>query len=163
MGLFDFLKHGEHKTYNDSLAETQLKQAVEALNLGIKDLQISYHDGLATIRGVAPTQKDLEIARLTVGNHEGVHKVNDDGLTVAQPTGASATTTAAASAAPEQQPGRMYTVKAGDTLSKIAKEELGDADKYPQLFDANKPMLKDPNKIYPGQVLRVPTLQPSHA
>ena len=152
MGLFDFLKHGEHKTYNDTVAETQLKQAVEALNLGIKNLQISYKDGLATISGVAPTQKDLEIARLTVGNHEGVHKVNDDGLTVApQP------------ATPDQQPGRMYTVKAGDTLSKIAKEELGDASKYPLLFDANKPMLKDPNKIYPGQVLRVPTMQPSHA
>ena len=44
----------------------------------------------------------------------------------------------------------------GDTLSKIAKEMYGDANKYPVIFEANKPMLKDPDKIYPGQVLRIP-------
>lgn len=47
-------------------------------------------------------------------------------------------------------------MKSGDTLSKIAKDMYGDADKYPQIFEANKPMLKDPDKIYPGQVLRIP-------
>jgi nucleoid-associated protein YgaU len=52
----------------------------------------------------------------------------------------------------------MYTVRSGDTLSKIAKEQLGDAGKYPQLFEANRPMLSDPDKIYPGQVLRIPKL-----
>ena len=50
----------------------------------------------------------------------------------------------------------FYTVKAGDSLSKIAKEYYGDAMKYPAIFEANKPMLKDPDKIYPGQVLRIP-------
>ena len=50
----------------------------------------------------------------------------------------------------------MYTVKSGDSLSKIAKEFYGDAMRYPEIFEANKPMLKDPNKIYPGQVLRIP-------
>jgi nucleoid-associated protein YgaU len=52
---------------------------------------------------------------------------------------------------------RTYTVKAGDTLSKIAKEQLGDASKYRQLFDANRSVLSDPDKIYPGQVLQLPT------
>ncbi|MCB1607001.1 MAG: LysM peptidoglycan-binding domain-containing protein [Xanthomonadales bacterium] len=51
-----------------------------------------------------------------------------------------------------------YTVKRGDTLSKIAKEVYGSASKYPLIFEANKPMLKDPDKIYPGQVLRIPEL-----
>jgi nucleoid-associated protein YgaU len=52
----------------------------------------------------------------------------------------------------------MYTVKSGDTLSAIAKEQYGDAMKYPQIFEANKPMLENPDKIYPGQVLRIPPL-----
>ena len=51
---------------------------------------------------------------------------------------------------------RTYTVKSGDTLSKIAKEMYGEANKYDQIFQANQPMLKDPDKIYPGQVLRIP-------
>ncbi len=51
---------------------------------------------------------------------------------------------------------KYYTVVKGDTLSKIAKASYGDAMKYPVIFEANKPMLKDPDKIYPGQVLRIP-------
>ena len=51
-----------------------------------------------------------------------------------------------------------YTVVAGDTLSKISKTNYGDPNKYMKIFEANKPMLSDPNKIYPGQVLRVPPL-----
>ena len=57
--------------------------------------------------------------------------------------------------APEPE-SRMYTVKSGDTLSKIAKEMYGDANQYNKIFEANKPLLSDPNKIYPGQVLRIP-------
>ena len=54
------------------------------------------------------------------------------------------------------QASRFYQVKSGDTLSKIAKEVYGDASQYPQIFEANRPMLKDPDEIYPGQVLRIP-------
>ena len=51
---------------------------------------------------------------------------------------------------------RTYTVKAGDTLSKIAKEHLGDANAYPRIFEANRDQLNDPDKIKPGQVLKIP-------
>ena len=85
-----------------------------------------------------------EDPRLAVGNTPGVGKV-DDQLTV-EGGGAAAAAPAA----------NMYTVKKGDTLSAIAKAEYGDANKYPVIFEANKPMLKDANKIYPGQVLRIP-------
>jgi nucleoid-associated protein YgaU len=47
-------------------------------------------------------------------------------------------------------------VKSGDTLSAIAKQFYGDAGRYSAIFEANKPMLKDPDEIYPGQVLRIP-------
>ena len=52
---------------------------------------------------------------------------------------------------------KTYTVKAGDTLSKIAKENLGDANAYMKIFNANKDQLSDPDKIKPGQVLKIPT------
>ena len=51
---------------------------------------------------------------------------------------------------------RTNTVKAGDTLSKIAKEHLGDANAYPRIFEANRDQLSDPDKIKPGQVLKIP-------
>jgi LysM repeat protein len=77
------------------------------------------------------------------GNVEGVARV-DDRLEVTTP----------------QPESRYYTVVRGDTLSKIAKDHYGNANQYPKIFEANKPMLKDPDKIYPGQVLRIPPKQP---
>ena len=59
---------------------------------------------------------------------------------------------------PPEPEATYYTVVSGDTLSKIAKEQYGNAMKYPVIFEANKPMLTDPDKIYPGQVLRIPNL-----
>lgn len=61
--------------------------------------------------------------------------------------------TGGGSAAPA---GRSYTVKAGDTLSAIAKEQLGDAKAYMKIFEANRDQLNDPDKIKPGQVLKIP-------
>ena len=93
-----------------------------------------------TVSGVAPDQATKEKIVLCCGNVASVAKVNDM-LTVAAP------------AEPES---KYHTVKSGDTLSKIAKEAYGDANAYMKIFEANKPMLKDPNKIYPGQMLRIP-------
>ena len=87
-------------------------------------------------------QAEREKVILAVGNVAGIARV-DDRLE-------------AKKKAPEAQ---MYTVVAGDSLSKIAKKFYGDAGKYHVIFEANKPMLKDPDKIYPGQVLRIPALQ----
>ena len=61
-----------------------------------------------------------------------------------------------ASAAGAAAAAKTYTVKAGDTLSAIAKQQLGDANAYMKIFEANKDQLSDPNKIKPGQVLRLP-------
>jgi nucleoid-associated protein YgaU len=63
----------------------------------------------------------------------------------------------AASSGASASAGRTYTVKAGDTLSKIAKEHLGDANAYPKIFEANRDQLSDPDKIKPGQVLKIPS------
>ena len=96
----------------------------------------------ATVTGKAKDQATKEKAVLIAGNVEGIAQV-DDQLEVAEK-------------APEAQ---FHTVVSGDNLSKIAKKYYGNAMKYPVIFEANKPMLKDPDKIYPGQVLRIPLLE----
>jgi nucleoid-associated protein YgaU len=86
---------------------------------------------------------------LTVGNTTGISKVDDRMELVVEKA-----------AAPKEPDAKYYTVVKGDSLSKIAKAQYGDAMKYPVIFEANKPMLKDPDKIYPGQVLRIPPIAP---
>lgn len=173
MGIFDFIKDlGTDKKAEaaaDDKIEASIHEAIRKAGLGLKDFQMSLNKGTAVISGTASSLKDAELARLMVGNHRGVERVNDDALKVvaASPTpllrpdtGVSAAESAKVSAttpqAKEGIPAKMVTVRSGDTLSKIAKEQLGNANRYPEIFEANKPMLKDPDAIFPGQVLRIP-------
>ncbi|RKG38389.1 peptidoglycan-binding protein LysM [Acinetobacter rongchengensis] len=156
MGLFDFIKGIGKK--NTAPAEPQAAPAtpsepsaqeiankllghIKALGLPVAGLSVSYNGAtdLAIIQGQVQTQADKEKIILAVGNIDHVAQV-DDQMTVVTPE-------------PES---KFYTVKSGDNLSKIAKEVYGDANKYPKIFEANKPMLKDPDEIFPGQVLRIP-------
>ena len=157
MGLISFIKDAGAYLFGagagNAVAATQakpvttdiLKQQVDILGIPVKDLKVAFADPVVTVGGAVGSNSDKEKIVLAVGNTPGVGKV-DDQLTV---EGGGA----AAAAAPAAN---LYTVKKGDTLSAIAKAEYGDANKYPVIFEANKPMLKDPNKIYPGQVLRIP-------
>src|SRR5690606_36941344 len=109
--------------------------------LSVEALDVSY-DGkteTVTVAGIAPDQATREKVVLCCGNVASVTSVNDM-MTVANPE-------------PES---KWYTVVKGDNLSKISKEFYGTPNKYPQIFEANKPMLTHPDKIYPGQVLRIP-------
>ncbi len=155
MGLFDFVKGIGKK--NTAPAEPQTPETpaeptaqetankllglVKSLGLPVDGLSVSYNSetDVATLRGQVQTQEDKEKIILAVGNVDHVAQVDDE-LTVATP-------------APESQ---FYTVQSGDNLSKIAKQYYGDANQYPKIFEANKPMLKDPDEIFPGQVLRIP-------
>lgn len=104
----------------------------ERLNLG-------YDDGVVTVTGAVDTQAELESMVLLIGNTVGVSQV-DAQVEVLNP-------------APEAT---FYTVQKGDNLSKISKEFYGKGSRYREIFEANKPMLSDPDRIYPGQVLRIP-------
>jgi len=116
----------------------ELEDYLEGLGMG-KDIDVRFDDGTVYLEGKVADQAELERVVLAVGNVEGVEKV-DEHLEVEEPADAA----------------RMYTVKSGDTLSAIAKEFYGDANRYNEIFEANRPMLTDPNLIYPGQVLRIP-------
>ncbi len=122
-------------------AAARLTKAVADLGLEVEGLEITVLGEVATVRGTAPNQETREKVILVVGNHNGISQV-DDQLEV-----------------DDSQPEAVFhTVERGDTLSAIAKKHYGNAMKYPVIFEANKPMLSDPDKIYPGQVLRIPAL-----
>ena len=160
MGLFSFIKNagakifGIEKTEEEKTAESKaieekaeetaahkLQETVNDLNLKVENLKIEIKDDTASISGLALDQATKEKVILVVGNSEGIATV-DDQMTVEHTE-------------PEAQ---FHTVASGDSLSKIAKKYYGNAMKYPVIFEANKPMLTDPNNIYPGQVLRIPHL-----
>ena len=145
MGMFDFIKDAGDKLFGKSDGElsSELNQKVVDSDLGVEGIRVSCNDGCATISGTVPNQMVREKLVLLVGNTSGIDKV-DDQLSFPQ-------------AAPTPEPvATFYTVKSSDTLSKIAKAQYGDPMQYNQIFEANRPMLTHPDKIYPGQVLRVP-------
>ena len=147
MGLFNFGRDRgrEPKTPIRQGAEqanaAEIAQMLRDLGITIENGRIDVRGDEVTITGKASDLAEREKAILVIGNTKGVAKVNDQ-LTVANP-------------APQPQ-SQFYEVKSGDTLSKIAKQFYGDANKYSAIFEANKPMLKDPDEIYPGQMLRIP-------
>ncbi len=148
MGVFDFLKSSGRKEedvlqeqVDEAIKSNKLRRFVMGLGLEVDDLQVKFDDGVVTVSGTTKTQAEREKVVLALGNTEGVARV-DDRLEAAE-TAAEA---------------QFYTVEEGDSLSKIAKEHYGDVMKYTVIFEANQPMLEDPDLIYPGQVLRIPSL-----
>jgi nucleoid-associated protein YgaU len=128
---------------NDKSAGEAIADYIRAQNLEVDNLKVTFDAPTSTVHvaGAAKDQATKEKVILCCGNISGVEKV-DENLTVKE-------------SAP---PAQYHTVAKGDTLSAIAKKFYGDANKYRTIFEANKPMLKDPDKIYPGQMLRVPPL-----
>jgi nucleoid-associated protein YgaU len=123
----------------NAAAAGAIKTYIETMGLPCQDLAVKFDGNYVTVSGCAPDQSTKEKIILSAGNVDGVLGVYDDlSVTAAQP---------------ESQ---YHTVVKGDNLSKIAAHYYGNASKYPVIFEANKPMLSHPDKIYPGQVLRIP-------
>ena len=144
MSLFSFVKEAGEKlidllTPGNANAEEQLKKHVQDVGLGNPNITATVEGDTITLKGEVASQEEKEKILLALGNVAGVGEV-DDQISVTMP-------------APEA---RFVTVKKGDTLSAIAKAEYGNANAYMKIFEANKPMLSHPDKIYPGQVLRIP-------
>ena len=127
------------RTDPDAQKAAALVRLVEQMGLTVEHLGVRVEGDQVTLTGTTASQEAREKLVLLVGNIEGVGQV-DDQLQVTQP-------------APQAV---FYTVKRGDTLSKIAQAHYGDATQYPRIFEANRPLLQDPDEIYPGQTLRIP-------
>lgn len=136
MGLFNFWKKSGKRVAEAADATPTaeaLQKEVAELGLDTKGAEIVVDGDKVTVTGGDMTTEEREKVVLAVGNVEGVATVEaevDDAV--------------------------FHTVEKGDTLSAIAKRTLGSANRYPEIFEANKPMLTHPDKIYPGQVLRIP-------
>ncbi|MEJ2113152.1 MAG: peptidoglycan-binding protein LysM [Flavobacteriaceae bacterium] len=160
MGVFSFIKNAGAKIFGvekadaeeaaeataaelkaEAAAATKLEETIKDLQLVVENLNVHIDDDKATITGAAYDQATKEKVVLVVGNSNGIATV-DDQMTVEH----------------EEPEAQFHTVVSGDTLGKIAKTYYGNAMKYPVIFEANKPMLKSPDLIYPGQVLRIPAL-----
>jgi nucleoid-associated protein YgaU len=155
MGIIDFFK--------DTLGITpdadDIKAEIAKLGLNVQNFNVVITDGVATVTGLAVNRAEASKIVMAVGNTKGITKV-DNQMRVplsslpAPPPTAAPTDDADA----DEEAVVFYPVEKGETLSGIAKRLYGDPNKYMKIFEANKPMLKDPDKIYPGQVLRVPPL-----
>ncbi|GAB5534395.1 MAG: peptidoglycan-binding protein LysM [Rubricoccaceae bacterium] len=146
MGLLDFLKDKGKDLFGgneDNAAETIKKEVERALGSNVSNLGVQYSDGKVRLSGSAKSQAAKEKATLIAGNVKGVSNVNDDALMVAGEQMAKSSST-------------YYTIQSGDTLSKIAAAKLGNASDYTKIFEANREVIEDPDKIYPGQVIRIP-------
>ena len=142
-----FFKGVGEKLFPSSTKEPEVKASailahIQGLGLSFNSLSVKVTENETVIlEGEVASQADAEKIALAAGNVEGVEAV-DNRLQVAVPE-------------PEAD---YHTVEKGDWLSKIAQKYYGDPNKYNVIFEANKPMLSDPDKIYPGQVLRIPKL-----
>jgi nucleoid-associated protein YgaU len=142
MGAFDFLKNIGRKIAGDPAAD--IKESIEKDLPGkIHNLTVSVGDSRATLMGQCDSDEVKEKAVLLAGNVKGIDKVEARYLTVK------------AQVVEPPEP-KFYEVQAGDSLSKIAKQVYGDAMKWKALFEANREVIKDPDRIYPGQKIRIP-------
>ena len=145
MSIINFIKEAGEKvidllTPGYAHAGEVLKKHVELVGLGNPNITATVEGDKVTVSGEVATQEEKEKIILAAGNIQGVSSVEDK-ITVTGPVVVAS---------------RFVVVKAGDTLSAISKTVYGDANLYNKIFEANKPLLKDPNKIYPGQTLRIP-------
>jgi nucleoid-associated protein YgaU len=146
MGLFDFVKDVGRQIFDtDAEAADNIKQHLEIKTHGLSNLDVQFDDGTVTICGDCRNQAVRDQAILIAGNIQGVEKVIADDLRAPEPK-------------PEEpkEKAEIYEIVSGDTLGAIAKRYYGNASKYVKIFEANKDIISDPNKIYPCQKIRIP-------
>lgn len=170
MGMFDFISDAGAKLFGKDVDVTEptgsLSDHIRDNGLDPSNLSFAFSTQAVTISGTMPSQEDKEKVVLIVGNVKSIASVNDQIVVAAVGNAPEATETvtieaappAVTDTAPDDWSSRTYTVVSGDTLSGIAKAMYGNANKYHEIFAANQPMLESPDKIYPGQVLRIPNL-----
>jgi nucleoid-associated protein YgaU len=153
MGLISFIKNAGEKIFKSEAKREEEKAVliadhIKKFGFDTSDIKVKVDDDKVSLMGSIDTLENKNKIIVTAGNIEGIASV-EDWIVVKNPP----------VVAPPQPEKQFYTVKKGDYLSKIAKEVYGNGNKYNVIFEANKPMLKDPNLIYPGQVLVISPLK----
>ena len=143
MGLFDFVKDVGHKLFGSKEeASEKIKEHIEEDNPGVEGLEVNMDEnGTVSLSGKAASKEAMEKAVLMAGNIEGVSEVDASNLE-----------------APEEESEvkvEYYIIQKGDTLWKIAEKFYGNGAKYTKIVEDNKEVIKDPDKIFPGQKIRI--------
>nr|WP_310522104.1 peptidoglycan-binding protein LysM [Polymorphobacter sp.] len=158
MGIYSFIKD---KLGIGGPDPEKIAAKVAALGLQVQNFGVTVADGVATVTGLAVNRAEASKVVMAVGNNDGIQKVDNQmrvPLASIQPPAGAAPAPVDGDDHADEDAVVFYPVEKGDTLSAIAKRLYGDANKYNKIFEANRPMLSHPDKIYPGQVLRVPPL-----
>lgn len=169
MGIFDFIKSAGKKLGiggdDDAPEADAVKKELDSYKLGTDKVDVKVDGDKIVLSGVVEDQSIFEKAILAVGNTLGISKVEASELKVVIPEsglslGSADMTALVKASIPAKEP-KFHTVKKGDNLWKVAEAAYGKGKgpKYTVIFEANKPMLTHPDKIYPGQVLRIPDLE----
>ncbi|MEM9385479.1 MAG: BON domain-containing protein [Pseudomonadota bacterium] len=159
MGLLDFVRDVGRQVFNsDAEAAEKIRQDLDIQLSGIKHLDVKFDDGVATLCGDCANQSTRDTAVLIVGNIKGVERVVADELRVTAPAEQPAPTAESATAVPiePEEKSEIYEIVSGDTLGGIAKRYYGNAGAYMRIFEANRGIIEDPDRIYPGQKIRIP-------
>ena len=145
MGLFDFFKRDKGKELFEANADAEKRaEAIrgEIKRLGLPgNINVLVEGSRVRVSGDVPDEATRQKLAMIVGNVKYIESVDDSGLAGGPTQGAAP---------------KVHEVQSGDTLSSIARQHYGDANAYTQIFEANRPMLADPDEIYPGQVLIIP-------
>ncbi|MFT6406615.1 MAG: nucleoid-associated protein YgaU [Arenicella sp.] len=160
MGLFDFASDMGKKVFgiDDADAAEQIKQSIEANNPGVSNLEVIYDEhNTCVLRGTCESDEAKEKAILMAGNIKGVAAVVAHGLKTPKAETESIAEEAQDTAFEASTDTQYYTIESGDTLWAIAAKFLGNGSKYPEIFEANREVIEDPDKIYAGQKIRIPS------
>ena len=145
MDFLDFAADIGNKVFGvgESHASKVAKEAVENNNPGVSNLEVSIEDDVCTVSGECESASAKEKVILLLGNMMGISQVKADELTAPEPT-------------PEEEQVEYYIIEKGDTLWAIAEKFLGNGSKYTEIFEANREVIQDPDKIFVGQQIRIP-------
>lgn len=168
MGIFDFIKSAGKKLGiggDDAPEADAVKKELDSFDLGTDKVDVKIDGEKVVLSGVVEDQSIFEKAIIAVGNTLGISKVEASELKVVLPDSGlklgDADMTALVKASTPAETPKFHTVEKGDNLWKIAEAAYGKGKgpKYTVIFEANTPMLSHPDKIYPGQVLRIPNIE----
>jgi len=160
MSLFGFAKDVGRRLFNrDEEAADKIKEHILANKSGVEDLKVTFERGIVDLSGRCTRKDAYQKCILMAGNVQGVVDVYASGLQpFIDPAAAAAAAAASAPVAPPEE--HYYVIVKGDTLSGIAKKHLGNANRWPDIFEANREVILDPDKIFPGQKIRIPAKLP---
>jgi len=166
MGLFNFIKSAGKKLGiggdDDKPESAAIKKELDSFGIGTDNVDVEVDGDKVVLKGVVEDQSIFEKAIVAVGNTLGISKVEASELKIVAPDSglslASADMTELVKASTSAEEPKFHTVEKGDTLWAVSDKAYGNGKHYNVIFEANKPMLSHPDKIYPGQVLRIPAL-----